>query len=1464
MQHSSQSSTIQRSRIATGLLAVFMVLFIVMAFVFRGASSTALTLSTIAIAITLMVLFGLGASRFEIRRTATWFGYQGMATLVAMLLLGPVWSMAVLLGGLVVMVIGSFTPYLDAPTPRWQPILLAGGTASLAAGVVWGLSTVMQLPLPLPATSSAPLIPVMLWVVAAAAIVHLCCQIVVSPAYGGMTVWDDFSALTRELVTIFMVIPLVIVAQQTSPLILLVVSAALILLPVAGIRTTQADGSASSSKKPLPPDVDTDTDDRTLLHIGTQLDLDTLLDNIATYLAQVIPHRVLYIAMYSSETPRLVQIETLQVDGNTHPSYLVPLAPDTIEAEIIRNQAFIHRHGDEWITHKTVLEGVDTHQYHRYMGVAMTKGQQTVGVIGLLDDGAEPYPKRKQNTLVHMAQEIGIAVENARLYSSRTDLIDNLALINQSVRTLIFNMDSSAAIDQFCKAAMAVTHADSAAVYLLDTDRNVMERLHGVNVADTFVGAGKAFYFDALSTQPRIVRDIRLEADLDLLEAAKLGDFRAMAELVLMSGKMVLGMLVVYHRKPYNYLSTELDLLQVIGHQITVALENTELLRALELYASEMAQLVHLSRTSLTSLQPEEVALNAIYTLKQMFSASSAAILVVEPIPNGNEILTVLGHTPEDNITPDNQSLNLYPELQALRDRTGPLRQLIHIDDTQISRGMRQLMARNQEQSLVALPMSTHDYIFGVVMMGSKTRLHINEQEWQFIETATNLTAAQVQNAQMYNATREALVQRLEELSLIEQLVQHISSSLNIDNIIDSILETTLQVTRADTVILVQRTVSQQFRAITQAVRGERRGRYVEILANVEDAIGEVFESGEPILSPAYGIPDDARRTPLLGRYPSVLAVPLTQDSQVMGVLYVDSSQRSYFTEEQKSFLQNLAGHMVISLANARLLVERQEQVEKLSQLRQLSLQVAGLDDDDLVAAHIIETAILLLNARGAMLYHYDRGTHNLKTITQTRPTISAQSVVNGDKPAVTQVTSTVARQVLTSREMLVVEHHHDTGNEKMLLVPIVRGEYVYDLLTLIFDETYTLNEADRETLNLLANQAAGHLETTQLSMRIQSSSNRMRAILESTHDGVLLLDSRHRLIDYNSSAETLLGVDLNDWLYEDFETLPVEVRETPRELLPTEMMERDPSEDDENGRGVVLPRTELEVSHNNGNIVYLERTDLPVYDGQNQVGGRLLVLRNITEEKELARYRDEIIFMLVHDLRSPLGSVIAGINFAEELARDPEQSDYLPEVLGLALRSSNRLMNLINTLLDVERDQMTMDTRQWDIDDLVDGAYIELAHAANEVGIKISKIIEPNLPPLSVDGDKIQRVLINLLDNALDYSNTEIAVSVGLSDDGEWVVMRINDDGEGIPPDKRQSIFGKFVQADGQERRRNKSTGIGLTYCRRAVEAHGGKIWVADETETGCQLSGACFVFTLPVRPIESENNISLQETVS
>jgi signal transduction histidine kinase len=123
---------------------------------------------------------------------------------------------------------------------------------------------------------------------------------------------------------------------------------------------------------------------------------------------------------------------------------------------------------------------------------------------------------------------------------------------------------------------------------------------------------------------------------------------------------------------------------------------------------------------------------------------------------------------------------------------------------------------------------------------------------------------------------------------------------------------------------------------------------------------------------------------------------------------------------------------------------------------------------------------------------------------------------------------------------------------------------------------------------------------------------------------------------------------------------------------------------------------------------------------------------------------------------------------------------------------------------------------------------------------------------------------LINLLDNALDYSNTEIAVSVGLSDDGEWVVMRINDDGEGIPPDKRQSIFGKFVQADGQERRRNKSTGIGLTYCRRAVEAHGGKIWVADETETGCQLSGACFVFTLPVRPIESENNISLQETVS
>jgi two-component system clock-associated histidine kinase SasA len=128
--------------------------------------------------------------------------------------------------------------------------------------------------------------------------------------------------------------------------------------------------------------------------------------------------------------------------------------------------------------------------------------------------------------------------------------------------------------------------------------------------------------------------------------------------------------------------------------------------------------------------------------------------------------------------------------------------------------------------------------------------------------------------------------------------------------------------------------------------------------------------------------------------------------------------------------------------------------------------------------------------------------------------------------------------------------------------------------------------------------------------------------------------------------------------------------------------------------------------------------------------------------------------------------------------------------------------------------------------------------------GTVIRPVFEPGLPPVLVDRDKIDRVIMNLLDNALKYTpeGGQVTVSVVQQDEG-FVRVSVTDDGPGIPPEERERIFERFAQvANGQSRRRG--FGLGLTYCRLAIEGHGGKIWVVP----GDGGRGSCFIFTLRV----------------
>jgi signal transduction histidine kinase len=236
-------------------------------------------------------------------------------------------------------------------------------------------------------------------------------------------------------------------------------------------------------------------------------------------------------------------------------------------------------------------------------------------------------------------------------------------------------------------------------------------------------------------------------------------------------------------------------------------------------------------------------------------------------------------------------------------------------------------------------------------------------------------------------------------------------------------------------------------------------------------------------------------------------------------------------------------------------------------------------------------------------------------------------------------------------------------------------------------------------------------------------------------------------------------------------------------------------------------------------------------------------ILRNISERKALDVMREDLAAMIYHDLRSPLANIVSSLDMLEAII-PPGTSPSVETLFNISSRSIDRMQRLINSLLDINRLETGKPiTNQKAIDPhvLVKEA-VDAVMPIVESKHQVVKILLPaDLPELWVDTDMIRRVIINLVENATKFTPMNETVTIGGQSEGNWVRMWIIDHGQGISPEFHEQIFEKFTRL--QSDRYPKGMGLGLAFCRLAVQAHGGKIWVESEVN-----KGSTFIFTLPV----------------
>jgi signal transduction histidine kinase len=258
------------------------------------------------------------------------------------------------------------------------------------------------------------------------------------------------------------------------------------------------------------------------------------------------------------------------------------------------------------------------------------------------------------------------------------------------------------------------------------------------------------------------------------------------------------------------------------------------------------------------------------------------------------------------------------------------------------------------------------------------------------------------------------------------------------------------------------------------------------------------------------------------------------------------------------------------------------------------------------------------------------------------------------------------------------------------------------------------------------------------------------------------------------------------------------------------------------------------------------DRARASVVHEEQRLANRLAQMTSEAERvAELARLRQDTIDLIVHDLRNPLGVIQGCLEMLQASVSAEAQNAATSDMVDLASHCVQRLMSLIESMLETAQ-QESLDIRlareQVNLPQVISSAAKDARVEAQQHHIELMLDAPPDLPPLTGDPARLERVMLNLLDNAVAYTPAGGKIVVRAVKQDDHIQVSVTDTGPGVPPEYRQHIFERFGRVPNTRGRR-RGFGLGLYFCRQVIEAHGGRIWV----EPGPDGAGSRFVFTLP-----------------
>jgi len=799
-------------------------------------------------------------------------------------------------------------------------------------------------------------------------------------------------------------------------------------------------------------------------------------------------------------------------------------------------------------------------------------------------------------------------------------------------------------------------------------------------------------------------------------------------------------------------------------------------------------------------------------------------------------------------------------------------------------------------RSWLAVPLVAQERVIGIMSIQSREPHAYDESHQRLLYAIADQAAVAIENARLHAQTQQELAER----TTLNELARAISSTLDLDVVLDTVMAETIRATGAERGCLLLRdpaTGELVFRAARNLDERVIDSEPFEISRTVAE---RVATEGVPVLTVnAKEDPRFGRRTSVIAYgLRSILCVPLIAKGETIGAIYVDNRLKvGQFTERNLEFLTNIATQAAMAIRNAQLFEAERKRAVQLETIREVSQRIVSILVLDELLAQVVE---LIRERFGYYHVHIflvepEAGYAELRAgtsaegkagrVSGVRIRLNAEGIISwvaghGEPLLVNDVEKVPSFQF----------DHLLADTRAELAVPLRVGDRVLGVLDVQSDRVNAFDRSDLFVLQALGDQVAVAIENARLFNETQQRLAEVSTLYTVAQQTTTSLDLNEVLENIVSIIKRVLACRGCCIFLVDQETQELSIRAASglsdkwRDEARLKVGEGISGQVAATGRPIYIPDT-----HSYPGFIFFDPTvrsllAVPMTTKDRVIGtlniddtkvdaftdddGRLLSIaaaqaavaienaqlykglkeraekleRAYNELKELDRLKSEFVQNVSHELRTPLTFVKAYV----ELLLDGtlgELNQRQRESLEIVAERTNTLTRLVRDIIalqQIERESLHLSLVN--LGEIAQMALLGAEVTARQAGIVLKADIPSDLPLVPGDRDRLNQVFDNLLGNAIKFSPDGGEVTIRVWDAGDVVEASISDNGIGIPADELEKIFERFYQVDGSTTRRFGGTGLGLAIVKRIVEAHGGRVWAESE-----QGRGSTFFFTLP-----------------